>query len=539
MSQPIAFAPARESYYSTPNALHAASQPAGWNLESITEKEPLELSETPSPISVSCEPIKEPSVSYTPRRKLQRARRRNAARDSCCKTFFDLYEFEKDAILGQGAYAVVRIARHKENGTRWAIKVIDREDKSHTREKCLNELVLLNKCTGHKNVLQMREFFEDSKHFYLVFEYVQGGNLQSQLDLRGGSFEEIEVNHLVYDLAKGLQFLHETARIAHRDLKPANILCENKDWASPCKIADFDLARAEKENKDSSFKGQRSSEIDSGIGLSPPLVGGSLPYSWNGQGMYQEDARKNMIMSSAVGSPEYMAPEIAALFMVENEYDMQMKYTQACDIWSLGIIAYVCLVGEPPFRASVCCNPYCQWEDGGSCRDCQDSLFWNIYHGQLRFSGPKWDKITDEAKHFIYRCLDRNADTRLTASEMLEHAFLKRLTPPLCPVANKSHVDVSKSSANGNTKPATDGYISKEMLDQEKVRKLFANCTVSDAQRDELERSGALASTSHSVIPGEYHMDSDSGSQEYGEEYFIHHASASKEHAGFYLTQLE
>jgi serine/threonine protein kinase len=167
-------------------------------------------------------------------------------------------------------------------------------------------------------------------------------------------------------------------------------------------------------------------------------------------------------------------------------------------------------------------------------------LFYNISNGKLRFNGPKWDKISNEAKHFILRCLDRDANTRITASEMLEHPFIKRLTPSLCPIANKNHVDVKKSSAiTGNTKPATDGYISKD-IDQDKLMKLFASITISDAQLEELEHSGALDSSSHSVISSEYHMDSDSGSQEYGDDCFMMNAMAEgSDNTGFYLTQLE
>ncbi|MCV4677398.1 hypothetical protein OFC08_31440, partial [Escherichia coli] len=68
---------------------------------------------------------------------------------------------------------------------------------------------------GHRNVLELIEFFEEEDRFYLVFEKMRGG-------------------------------------IAHRDLKPENILCEHPNQVSPVKICDFDLGSGIKLNGDCS-----------------------------------------------------------------------------------------------------------------------------------------------------------------------------------------------------------------------------------------------------------------------------------------------
>merc|ERR1711881_569467 len=325
--------------------------------------------------------------------------------------FQDEYEFiEGDkGIIGAGAYAVVRIATHRRTGQQYAVKVIDKNNRNNTKDKCMNEARLLHQVSGFKNIVKLHDFKEDKDNFYMVFEYVQGGNLQAQLDARGGTLEEEEVTAMVRDLANALHFLH-SRRIAHRDLKPANILCERSNFVSPCKLADFDLASAEHISNNSNnysailnsppsptsgtninhstyigagshtnqhhanslvpleIRKSTTSNMDSGIDACSPtgMETGSPKASWGDNNqqhkmecVFEDEvlhSKRNieppMEMQSPVGSPEYMPPEIATLFLYGNGcYDEEgeedgfdhvvhdqfdRSYTQACDIWSLG-----------------------------------------------------------------------------------------------------------------------------------------------------------------------------------------------------------
>lgn len=82
-------------------------------------------------------------------------------------------------------------------------------------------------------------------------------------------------------------------KIVHRDLKPENIMISK----GMCKLTDFGFSK------------------------------------------YVEDF-ENYEMSTCVGTPVYMAPQILA----------RSKYTTKCDIWSLGVIFYCMLVGNPPWE---------------------------------------------------------------------------------------------------------------------------------------------------------------------------------------------
>ena len=76
-----------------------------------------------------------------------------------------------------------------------------------------------------------------------------------------------------------------------------------------------------------------------------------------------------------------MAPEL-----IKRE-----AYTCKVDVWSLGVITYQLLSGKTPFEAR-------------SLR----LIDWNIVNKKVTFRGEEWSDITQEAKDFIYTCLDKD-----------------------------------------------------------------------------------------------------------------------------------
>lgn len=70
-----------------------------------------------------------------------------------------------------------------------------------------------------------------------------------------------------------------------------------------------------------------------------------------------------------------MAPEVVTLFEGEANY-----YDKRCDLWSLGVIAYILLCGYPPFSGN--CEEDCGWNRGENCSNCQKLLFESIQEGE-------------------------------------------------------------------------------------------------------------------------------------------------------------
>ena len=97
------------------------------------------------------------------------------------------------------------------------------------------------------------------------------------------------------------------------------------------------------------------------------------------------------------GTACYISPEI-----LKDE-----KFTKACDIWSLGVVLYVLLSGYLPF-------------EGSSFEEVSENI--KSYTG-LAFSYNRWNGISSHAKDLIRKMLDPNCETRITASDALNHPW--------------------------------------------------------------------------------------------------------------------
>lgn len=181
-------------------------------------------------------------------KKRNKKKKRCRATDSFSGRFEDVYSLQSE-VLGEGAYARVQTCINLITNKEYAVKIIEKRP-GHSRSRVFREVEMLYQCQGHRNILELVEFFEEEDKFYLVFEMLRGGTVLAHIHRRL-HFSEQEACVVVQDIASALDFLHNKG-MAHRDLKPENILCEHVDKISPVKICDFDLGSGIKLNSDSS-----------------------------------------------------------------------------------------------------------------------------------------------------------------------------------------------------------------------------------------------------------------------------------------------
>ncbi|XP_011852822.1 PREDICTED: MAP kinase-interacting serine/threonine-protein kinase 2 isoform X2 [Mandrillus leucophaeus] len=297
-------------------------------------------------------------------KKRGKKKKRGRATDSFSGRFEDVYQLQED-VLGEGAHARVQTCINLITSQEYAVKIIEKQP-GHIRSRVFREVEMLYQCQGHRNVLELIEFFEEEDRFYLVFEKMRGGSILSHIHKRR-HFNELEASVVVQDVASALDFLHNKG-IAHRDLKPENILCEHPNQVSPVKICDFDLG--------------------SGIKL-------------NGD-------------CSPISTPELLTPVRAR----GQAWGLGCLLYGSRGGWGPDGATCQCTVSSSLGRSKLVCV-LCP----------QNMLFESIQEGKYEFPDKDWAHISCAAKDLISKLLVRDAKQRLSAAQVLQHPWVQGCAP--------------------------------------------------------------------------------------------------------------
>uniref|UniRef100_A0AAZ3P870 Protein kinase domain-containing protein n=1 Tax=Oncorhynchus tshawytscha TaxID=74940 RepID=A0AAZ3P870_ONCTS len=257
--------------------------------------------------------------------------------------------FELKEILGTGAFSEVVLAQERSTGKMFAVKCIPKKALKGKESSIENEITVLRKIK-HENIVALEDIYESSNHLYLIMQLVSGGELFDRI-VEKGFYTEKDASTLIRQVLDAVDYLHKLG-IVHRDLKPENLLYFNPQDESKIMISDFGLSKME------------------------------------GSGD---------VMSTACGTPGYVAPEVLA----------QKPYSKAVDCWSIGVIAYILLCGYPPF-----------YDENDS------KLFEQILKADYEFDAPYWDDISDSAKDFIGSLMEKDPAKRFTCDQALRHPWI-------------------------------------------------------------------------------------------------------------------
>jgi calcium-dependent protein kinase len=216
--------------------------------------------------------------------------------------------------------------------------------------------VELLQAVHHPNIIRCIALHEDARAYYLVLEWCDGNDLFVYIDrvrggLKEGCLPEDDVRTIMRALMEAVVHLH-TRGIVHCDIKPENVMvhqhADTGKWT--VKLVDFGLARR--------------------------CVPGTT-------------------LRTVVGTPYYIAPEV-----------IRKEYTEKADAWSLGVVMYIMLCGNPPFNGRT------------------DAEIRNaVLHDEPTFEESVWEKVAPNTVACVEALLVRNPLERPSVVDALVHSY--------------------------------------------------------------------------------------------------------------------
>lgn len=128
-------------------------------------------------------------------------------------------------MLGEGAFAQVRLAADRETGEHVAVKVIKKSEFAPQEMEYIRREVQVCRQVFHPNVIETRDIFDTSAELFIVLELLSGGELFDQI-AEAGSFTEKQAAQVMREITKGVAYLHKNS-ICHGDLK---VRLERRWW---------------------------------------------------------------------------------------------------------------------------------------------------------------------------------------------------------------------------------------------------------------------------------------------------------------------
>lgn len=335
--------------------------------------------------------------------------------------------YDLDKTLGRGHFAVVKLARHVFTGEKVAVKVIDKTKLDSVATGHLFQEVRCMKLVQHPNIVRLYEVIDTQTKLYLILELGDGGDMFDYIMKHEDGLSEEQAKKYFAQIVHAISYCHKL-HVVHRDLKPENVVFFEHQGI--VKLTDFGFS-----NK------------------------------------FQPGKK----LTTSCGSLAYSAPEI----LLGDEYD-----APAVDIWSLGVILFMLVCGQPPFQEA---------NDSETLTMIMDCKYTVPAH------------VSKECKDLINRMLQRDPKRRASLEEIENHRWLLGIDPSpatKCNVPLVSYKNLSDEEHNGIIQRMVLGDIADretiiESLESNKYNHitatyfLLAERTLKEKQEKEVARSSS------------------------------------------------
>lgn len=295
--------------------------------------------------------------------------------------------------IGDGTYSICMKCESLIDGQHYAVKIVNA---SHDVTK---EIEMLQKCKDNSNIVKLIEVLKDQAYTYIVMELLGGGELFERIR-KCTRFTEQEACHYFTQIVRAVAFMHSNG-VAHRDLKPENILFLKSD-SSVLKVVDFGFA-----------------------------------------------TETNNSMNTPCFTLGYAAPEML--------FGNGSTYTEACDLWSLGVILYTMLCGQTPFLPKI--------ENRERHDKYINDMASRIARGSFDTDTDHWSLVSESAKNLVNGLLTVNVKNRFSMKQVLDHSWLHNSCPRSASLATPAlHTPFNQHMFVNEVKDTYDAFTHAQKL---------------------------------------------------------------------------
>jgi len=252
-------------------------------------------------------------------------------------------------VLGSGYNGSVHLAKDKATSGRFAVKGFKLHGVSNEKKEELETECEIFLSMDHPHVARLTDVYESEDQLSLVMECMEGGELFHRVT-KTHHFTEKDAAEAAYQMLLAVNYIHSQG-ICHRDIKLENFLYEKKE-TNHLKLIDFGFSKI-----------------------------------WE----------PNTKMQLSCGTLAYVAPEV-----------LDRSYSNKCDIWSLGVVIFILLVGYMPFSGS------------------ESHQMEMIRTGKCTFRKESWQRVSKEASEFVGKLLIVDVAKRLSADEALKETWIAK-----------------------------------------------------------------------------------------------------------------
>eukprot|EP00930_Biecheleria_cincta_P088668 TRINITY_DN7791_c0_g1_i2.p1 TRINITY_DN7791_c0_g1~~TRINITY_DN7791_c0_g1_i2.p1 ORF type:complete len:611 (-),score=87.49 TRINITY_DN7791_c0_g1_i2:84-1889(-) len=259
----------------------------------------------------------------------------------------DDYDIQYSKVLGSGMNGSVYMAKGKTSKALYAVKGFKLHGISKDAKQDLVSEAEIFLMMDHPHVARLVAVYESESMLHLVMECMEGGELFDRIE-KNKRFSEANAAHSVWQMLLAVHYLH-SQEIVHRDIKLENFLYESKS-NDYLKLIDFGFSHV-----------------------------------W----------KPDTLMAASCGTLSYVAPEVLA-----------QRYTKQCDLWSLGVVAFILTMGYMPFSGS------------------ENNQIANIMAGKYKKKPQSWSSVSASCRDFLEKLLQVDPKQRLTSEAALKHEWI-------------------------------------------------------------------------------------------------------------------